>query len=227
MKPIERVPVVIQVVNNIQELIDNTELKPGDKVPTEKELIEMFGVGRSTVREALRMLQAKGVVEFKQGKGAFVAEKTEDPQISAKNWFKELGAKVADFMEMRLAVEPISTRLAIQRATAEEVAKIAEAHNMYIQSIPAGDPLKLASYDEAFHLEIARATHNELFYNIQIAIKECFFETRVKSFSIKERINGAVIPHQRVLDAFYTKDSEAGFLVMHDHLDKAFKDIIQ
>ena len=226
MKPIERVPVVVQVVNNVQELIDSEELKPGDKMPTERELIEMFGVGRSTVREALRMLQAKGVVEFKQGKGAFVAEKTEDPQVSAKNWFKELGAKVADFMEMRIAVEPISTRLAIQRATAEEVAKIAEAHNMYIQSVQAGDPLKLAAYDEAFHLEIARATHNELFINIQIAIKECFFETRVKSFTIQERVNGAIIPHQKILDAFYTKDAEAGYKGMLEHLTQAFEDVI-
>jgi GntR family transcriptional repressor for pyruvate dehydrogenase complex len=226
MKPIERVPVVLQVVANLQELIDRS-LQPGDKVPTEKELIEMFGVGRSTVREALRMLQAKGVVEFLQGKGAFVAEKNEDPQVSAKNWFKELGAKVADFMEMRIAVEPISARLAIQRASAGEVAKIAEAHNLYIQSIEAADPLKLASYDESFHMEIARATHNELFINIQIAIKECFFETRVKSFTIKERVTGAVIPHQKILDAFYIKDAEAGYQAMLEHLTQAFKDVIK
>jgi len=226
MKSIERVPVVIQVVDNIQELIKEQDLKPGDKIPTEKELIDMFSVGRSTVREALRMIQAKGIIDFKQGKGAFVAEKIEDPQVLAKNWFKELETKVADFIEIRLAIEPISTRLAIQRASAEEIAKIAETHNLFIQSVESNDSLKLASYDEAFHMDIARATHNELFINIQIAIQECFFETRVKSFTIRKRVTGAIIPHQKILDAFYTKDAEAGYKAMLEHLTNAYNDIV-
>ena len=225
MKPIERIPVVSQVVTNIQELIVESDLKPGDKIPTEKELYEMFGVGRSTVREALRMLQAKGIVDFIQGKGAFVAAMNEDPQLSAKNWFKELGAKVADFMEVRIAIEPLSTRLAIQRASEKEIERIAAAYDLMVQMLEKNDPVHLASCDEAFHMEIARATHNELLINIEIAIKECFMETRVKSFTIHERAAGAILPHKRILDAFYARDAEAGYQAMLIHLTHAFQDI--
>ena len=226
MKPIERVPIVGQVVTNIQELLTERNLKPGDKIPTEKELYEMFGVGRSTVREALRMLQAKGLVEIIQGRGAFVAEKSDDPQISAVNWFKTLSDKVADFMEVRIAVEPLCTRLAIQRASRQEIANIEMAYNLLVQSVESKDPLKLASYDEAFHMEIARTTHNELLINIQIAIKECFLETRVKSFTIPERVMGVINPHKNILNAFYTKDPEAGYNAMLHHLNEAFRDVI-
>jgi GntR family transcriptional repressor for pyruvate dehydrogenase complex len=226
VKPIERVPVVGQVVDNLQRIIQQRDLKPGDKMPTEKELVELFGVGRSTVREALRMLQATGEVEFLQGRGAFVAEKTEDPQVSAKDWFNVLGLKVADFMEMRIAVEPVSVRIAIQRATDKEVGRLMKAHNLFIKSIESGDPLQLAAYDDAFHMEIARATHNELFINTQVAIQECFFEARVRSFSIHERITGAIAPHQNILNAFYTKDAEAGYQAMLEHMTQAFKEIV-
>ena len=186
VKQIERIPVVGQVVERVKQIIVRRELKTGDKLPTEKELVELFGVGRSTVREALRMLQATGDVEFIQGKGAFVAEPAVDTQISAKDWFGILGLKIADFMEMRIAVEPVATRLAIERATQKEIDSILKAHNLFIKSIESGYPLQLAAYDDAFHMEIAKATHNELFINTQVAIQECFFETRVKSFTIHE-----------------------------------------
>ena len=226
MKQIERVPVVGQVVENMKLLIVQRGLQPGDKLPTERELVEVFGVGRSTVREALRMLQATGAVEFRQGKGAFVAEQSEDPQVSAKDWFNMSGLKIADFIEMRVAVEPIAVRLAIQRATDKEIGRILNAHNFFITAVESHDPLQLASYDDAFHMEIAKATHNELFINTQIAIQECFFETRVKLFSIQERVSRAILPHQNILNAFYTKDIEAGYREMMNHLTQGFEDII-
>ena len=77
MKPIKRVPVVTQVVANMKELIAERDLKPGDKFPTEKEFSHMFGVGRSSIREALRVLQTKGVIEICPGKGAYITEKNE------------------------------------------------------------------------------------------------------------------------------------------------------
>ena len=226
MKQIERVPVVGQVVENIKYLIVQRGLQPGDKLPTERELVEVFGVGRSTVREALRMLQATGTVEFRQGKGAFVAEESADPQVSAKDWFNTAGLKIADFMEIRIAVEPIAVRLAIQRATDKEIGRILKAHNLFVKAVESDDPLQLASYDDAFHMEIAKATHNELFINTQIAIQECFFETRVKLFSAQEKVTGAILPHQNILNAFYTKDIETGCREMMSHITQAYKDIV-
>lgn len=75
MEPIKRVPLVHQVEERIKDLIKEEKLQPGTKLPTEKELCTNLNVSRGTVREAFRFLQAKGIVELKTGKGAFVAEK--------------------------------------------------------------------------------------------------------------------------------------------------------
>ena len=74
MEPIKRVPIVSQVEESIREMIEKKEYKPGMKLPTEFEFCQTLQVGRGTVREALRLLQAKGLVEIKPGRGAFVAE---------------------------------------------------------------------------------------------------------------------------------------------------------
>ena len=133
MQLIERIPISSQVVSGIQELIREQGLKPGDRLPTEKAIGEMFGVGRSTVREALRALQALGIVNLQQGRGAFVSEPV-DKEERGHTWFKGLDASIRDYIEIRLAIEPLSVRLAIERAEAEEVAELARILSMLIQS---------------------------------------------------------------------------------------------
>jgi len=83
--------------------------KVGDKLPTEKELCQSLQVGRSTVREAFRMLQATGHVEMIPGKGAHVAQLS---ATSVRGWFEERETDLGDYMEVRLAIEPFAARLA-------------------------------------------------------------------------------------------------------------------
>lgn len=89
MEPISRVPIVQQVEERIRELIQEEQYQPGKKLPPEMELCQRLGVGRGTVREAFRLLQAKGVVEIKPGRGAFVAENPAERDIGAIDWLVE------------------------------------------------------------------------------------------------------------------------------------------
>lgn len=225
MPPIERIPICSQVVTGIQTLIEEQNLQPGDKMPTEKVLCEMFGVGRSTVREAMRILQAMGVLSLQQGRGAFVGD-SYPSQDEGRPWFKEVSSNLRDYVEMRLAVEPLCTRLAIERASEEEIAEIARIHSLFIQAVSKNDPISLAKYDELFHMEIAKATHNKLMVSIQEAIRKTVFDMRVQSFSVRERMSSAIPPHTRLLDAFYHHDASEGERAMIEHLQEAFHELL-
>ena len=101
MEPISRVPIVQQVEERIRELIQEEQYQPGKKLPPEMELCQRLGVGRGTVREAFRLLQAKGVVEIKPGRGAFVAENPAERDIGAIDWLVENERELRDSIEIR------------------------------------------------------------------------------------------------------------------------------
>ena len=103
MEPIKRVPLVHQVEERIKDLIKEEKLQPGTKLPTEKELCTNLNVSRGTVREAFRFLQAKGIVELKTGKGAFVAEKKAEKPSPAINWLVANETDLRNVFELRYA----------------------------------------------------------------------------------------------------------------------------
>lgn len=227
MRPVERVPICNQVVEGIQSLIRERDLQVGDKLPTERELCEAFAVGRSTIREAMRALEAMGALTLKQGRGAFVGAGFYSDRVAQSiSWYGSDDIRIRDFVEIRLAIEPLCTKLAIERASAEEIAEIARILSLFIQAAPKKDPLLLAKYDELFHLEIAKATHNKLMVSIQEAIRKEVFELRVRSFSVPERMEGAIAPHEKILKAFYSRDSGAGAEAMAEHLQEAFEEVL-
>ena len=110
MEPIKRVPLVHQVEERIKDLIKEEKLQPGTKLPTEKELGTNLNVSRGTVREAFRFLQAKGIVELKTGKGAFVAEKKAEKPSPAINWLVANETDLRNVFELRYAIEPIAAK---------------------------------------------------------------------------------------------------------------------
>lgn len=223
MKTIERVSIVDQVINNLIEHMDDNNCKPGDKMPTEKEVCESLGVGRSTVREAYRMMQVMGLVKSVQGRGVFVIDKNENEDLK-ENWFKKYGRNISDYMEVREAIEPMSVRLAIKRATPADIRKLDRIHNKFKESVETGDPIKMASYDETFHGFIAEITDNQLLIKIQENIAEYFLEYRIRSFGVPESQKHALKPHQDIVDAFYEKDPDKGEQVMIEHLKISFED---
>ena len=119
MKSIERMPVVEQVTARLKEYIQSDERQVGEKLPTERELCDDLNVGRSTLREAVRILQASGFVENRPGKGAFIANKEGYVVKDAVQWISENKVSLRDFIEVRMAIEELAIRLAIERAAPE------------------------------------------------------------------------------------------------------------
>lgn len=225
MKAVEKVSIIDNVVSQLKEFIISDEISIGDKLPTEKAIYEKLNVGRSTVREAFRILQAMGFVEMKAGRGAFVARKTEEDKDSIVNWFITHEIEIIDFIEVRMAIEPLAVKLAIERASQEEIDKLEEIYVKFKEAVDLSDTLLLSTYDEAFHNQIIKSTHNQLIISISDKISDVFAEYRSKAFSVKENAKNALGPHKTILEAIKKRDTQKGQKAMLEHLIISMQDI--
>jgi len=227
LKAIEKVSIIDLVVKEIQEMCLSDEIAVGEKLPTEKKLGETLNVGRSTVREAIRILQATGLVEMKPGRGAFLKSKTLNDPSTISKWFREHEFQLRDFMEVRMALEPLAVKLAIQRGTEAELTEIAEIFKTFEQAQENKDVINLAISDEAFHSAIVKATHNKLLIIINQNIADAFAEYRTKSFASKNTANHALEPHRAILAALQKRDGAQAMEQARRHLEISLRDIEQ
>lgn len=154
-----------QVADGIMNLIQETPYKAGDKLPTEKELCERTGAGRNTVREALKILASRNVLEIRQGAGTFVSEKQgipDDPLgFSMVNDHVKL---TKDLLQVRIMLEPQIAALAAQCAKEHEIKELEEIlEEMEAVMKKREDYSEL---DTKFHTKIAQCTHNIVMENL-------------------------------------------------------------
>ena len=225
MKPIQRIPVTDQVVASLRELIVSGKLKVGDKLPTEMEICVQLQVGRSTVREALRVLKALGFVDIVPGKGAFVAKTSEEDPNRVVKWFEENEMEITDFLEVRSPIEVFAVRLAVERITEKEIEELETIRDRFEEAVARHDVIKLITYDEAFHKAIVASTRNRLLISIYEIITKAFTDYRAHSFSVKANAENAVEPHRRIFAAIRERDADRAAKEIAKHIDMSIQDI--
>lgn len=225
MKSIDRISVTDQVVKEIKGEILKGTYPEGTKLPSEKELCSILNVGRSTVREALRVLQAMGFVEIKQGRGAFVLNVQEESREGMRAWFSAHELELLDFMHVRQSIETLAVRLTVERASNSEIEGIERIMDMFEKALAEEDEIKLAAADEAFHTAIAEASHNNLLIMISKEFASAFKAYRLRSFAVRENARNALSPHLEILDALKSRDAERGTKAMTMHLEISRRDI--
>ena len=207
----------------IREMIIEKGMKSGDRLPSESELGEMFGVSRSTVREAIKLLTAENVVEIKRGRGTFV---TVQPGVSKDPLGLEFAnqKKLLDnLMETRMMIEPQIAYLAAQRAKQENIDKLAQI----IETIQAAGSNKgnHTPYDVAFHKAIAECTQNDVLYRILPIICESIHEGYFKTANVPGSYERAIQSHFNIYQAIVNKDPETAKNETEKHLRQTREDI--
>ena len=194
--PVPRGSLVTFVVKRIKEALLNEEIHPGDFLPPEAELAKNLNVGKSSVREALKMLQALGVVEVRRGQGTAICKEPGEESINPLV-FQLLMEKrrIQDLIDLRMIFEPGITVLAMKRATAAEIETIRETVVRLQKSIESGVPM--AEDDLAFHFAILEATHNPFVVRIGKTILQLFKSSISTSMRTIPEI--ALRDHQRIL----------------------------
>jgi GntR family transcriptional regulator, transcriptional repressor for pyruvate dehydrogenase complex len=217
--PVRKTKVYAEVAAQIQRLFAEGRLKPGDKLPPERELAEIFGVSRSSVRDAIRVLEMQGLVEPRHGDGTIVREIPIDrlvrPLADALSAGKDL---LADLFDMRKMLEPPLARAAAYRATDDDVRALEQIVERQTQRIRAGE-LALED-DNEFHYRIAAAAKNQVVLRTMDVLMDLLRDSRTRSLQGPGRAEKSLEGHRRILDAIRRRNPEAAAERMRGHIEE-------
>jgi DNA-binding FadR family transcriptional regulator len=192
------------VKEQILEAITNGEYAPGDKLPSESELGTSLGVSRVSVREALRSLEAVGLVEIHHGRGSFVAMGPRGRyQSPFAGWLQVHRDEVLDLMKVRGALDELAAAEAATKADEPALAAIEEAQERFRVAArnPAAAMDELIDSDVAFHVAIARASGSSLLLDLLEELNKLFEQSRNALFSLDQRASRSVREHDAIVKA--------------------------
>ena len=211
------------VIEQIMNLIKNDKLKPGDKLPPERELAEKFSISRGSLREAFRVLESKGLIKSKPGGGRFIREIKKDAFIDTENIILSLEkSSILELLEAREIFEVKIVEFAAERATAEEVKVIEEVFSRVSEEVRTEDKEaeddKKTESDTEFHLAIASASHNFVFVNVIKLHLDLLRDTREKTQQIPGRREEQQEEHRAIFQAIKEHNSKKAGEAILKHL---------
>jgi len=208
-----------QVVKQIEHFIHEELLKPGDKLPPERELAEMFQVSRSSVRDAIRTLEMMGLVEPRQGEGNVVRDPSVGPAVSPL--FGLLVRKremVGELLDVRKMLEPPLAARAAAHASAEETAYLEDILRRQEEKVRRGE--LAIEEDSEFHYTIAKAAKNSVVLKVLDVLMDLLRESRERALQVEGRLQKSFAGHQRILRAIKRHDAAAAEAAMHQHVEE-------
>ena len=221
----KEINVIDNVVTELTRWITGGEYTVGDKLPTEKELCQKLGVSRSTLREAISVVRAKGYIETRHGSGSYVVSTTAREEETVEQWFALRKSQLNDFFEVRCNIESMNIQYAIMRRSEKDIEGIRRIHNAFENAIMRGDAEKMAALDEKFHMELAKITDNSLLVEMNRIIAVALRPYRKKSFAIADNAIHALEPHNKIIKAIEDRDLSGGVQAVREHVDKSLEDI--
>jgi GntR family transcriptional regulator, transcriptional repressor for pyruvate dehydrogenase complex len=221
----QRETLTSQLSKALRERIDSGELKPGDKLPSEQELVERYGVSRTVVREAISSLRASGFVATQQGVGAFVLQRSGWPVLPAGETNPDVLQEIVRVLELRIALEVEAAALAAQRRKPEHIEHMRGALDQMAEMIEASEDA--IAPDLRFHHAVAEATGNAHFTHLFSYLGALLIpRARVPTFRFYAadpveyllRVNHE---HEEIYRAIHRQDSDAARSAMRLHLSNS------
>ncbi len=206
------------IAERLLEAILSGQFKEGDPLPSERDLGEQFGVSRTVVREAIRSLTTKGVVEVRSGRGVRVVRLDTAPVTEAMSLLLRGSTDITFFKvhEVRTMLETHFAALAAQRASDAE---IAELDTIVDRMEEVTDDIEATSeLDVEFHRAIAKSAQNELYLVLLNSIGTMLLQTRLATLAIPHRPEKVINEHRRIIEAIKRHDPALARAQMEDHL---------
>jgi GntR family transcriptional repressor for pyruvate dehydrogenase complex len=205
------------ILSHLHHLVEEGVLKPGDKLPSERKLAERFGVGRSSVRDAIRILEARGIVKPRQGGGTTVQAFSSDALVAElAGALVRKRALVRELMEVRRMIEPALAALAAEHATPAQVEHLEEILRRQRRRMERGE--RAVEEDTHFHSEIARAAGNRVMNAVLDTLVNLLGETRGRFLQDEERARLSLDGHRLVLRAIRRRDPADAEAAMRRHI---------
>lgn len=205
-----------QVARKLERFIVE-ELKPGDKLPSERELALACKVSRSSVRDAIRRLELMGLVEPRQGAGTIVRDNSPDALVNPL--FAVLVRKrkhITELLEVREMIEPPLTARAAKHVTPQQLAHMDDILRRQGEKVRRGE--LTTEEDSEFHYAIATAADNSVVMHVVDVLMDLLREIRERNMQVQGRMQKSFEGHQRILDALRKGDARAAEAAMRRHL---------
>jgi GntR family transcriptional repressor for pyruvate dehydrogenase complex len=207
------------VARQIQRLIVDGVLKPGELLPPERQLAEQFGVSRTSVRDAIRTLELSGLVVARHGEGNVVADVSVETLVAPiATLLLRKRRLVAELLDVRRMLEPALAARAAMHATAGEIARLEEILRRQREKTARGE--STVEEDSQFHYAIALAARNSVVRTLLDVLMDLLRETRSRSLQVPGRLERSLAGHRRVLDAIRRHDAAAAERAVRQHLDE-------
>ncbi|MHB1784738.1 MAG: FadR/GntR family transcriptional regulator [Acidimicrobiales bacterium] len=216
----QRLRLYEELAQRLIDFVADTGLKPGDRLPTERELAERLEVSRATVRQATVALEVQGIVEVRHGDGIYL-QRTDGAKESIHDLLNRR-QRLPEILEARETIECKLAELAARRRTDKDLMAIHAALTYMEDQIAAGEIG--TEGDAAFHGAVANAAKNSVLIHLMKEIAPAIHETRVESLSEAGRPPDSLKAHQRIAVAIETGEPRAAAAAMRNHL-KAVADV--
>ncbi|MGC1687012.1 MAG: FadR/GntR family transcriptional regulator [Candidatus Acidiferrales bacterium] len=213
-----------QIVQQIEDSVLKRELKPGDQLPAERELAIQFGVSRTAVREAIKALREKGLVEAYTGRGTFITNERSQAIRHSLDRIIKIN-QVEGFLQLaetRAILEPAISALAASRADKQHLATMREA--VAVMDEARKDPAVFIEADLDFHLTLAEAAGNQIILSLIDSIVGLLREQRLRIFRIAGGADRGQFHHKRILEAIENRDPVRARQCMEAHLEQVRED---
>jgi GntR family transcriptional regulator, transcriptional repressor for pyruvate dehydrogenase complex len=206
-----------QVAEQIHRLIATGALRPGDRLPPERELAAKFGVGRSSLRDAIRTLEVMGIVESRHGSGTVVRDlSTDSLVVPLASVLAHKRGLVNELLDVRRMIEPALAARAAANATDEELARLEDIVRRQGEKVRRGEPS--IEEDSEFHYAIALAARNSVVLRVLDVLMDLLRESRARSLQVKGRSERSCEGHRRILRAIKRRDGPAAEAAVRKHL---------
>lgn len=221
---LERKRLADQIADTLMDMIGNGTISPGDRLPSEPELMKQFNVGRSSIREAIGALSLVGLLTVRPGQGTHVASFTPDSRLKSFGLLGIGREKVRELVEARIELETIIVRLAAERATAEDLAEIRAKHLAVKTALKNNDgPI---GPDLDFHMAIAKSCHNSVLIKFLSEMRQPtrhWMEQKAKFDWGYEKVYEQ---HETIVKAIETGDGAGAEEALESHLQSTGEKLV-
>lgn len=212
---VRRQKVYEAVAEQIERLILR-KLKPGDKLPSERDLAESLHVSRSSIRDAIRSLELLGLVEPRQGAGTIVLMTSADSMKPFADALKQRQEMVSDLLDFREMLEPPLAARAARHVKLEQIMGMEDILRRQERKVAAGEPA--IAEDAEFHYSIALASGNSIVLKVIDLLMDLLRDTRQRALQVPGRSQKSLNGHRRILDAIGRGDPDTASAAMRRHI---------
>ena len=221
LETIPRNRVYTEVARQLQASIVD-RLKPGDMLPPERELVRRFGGSRSSIRDAIRSLEAVGLLEPHQGVGTVVRELSADSVVNpVASVLLQKRKAIDDLLDVRNIIEPALARRAALHASREQIAELQAILKQQEEQVRCGE--LTTEEDSSFHYTIAVAADNTVMLKLVHVLMDLLHETRERSLQVGGRQQKSLAGHRRILAALKQGNADEAAAAMRRHLSEITK----